>query len=76
MHARLLFPSAVFSSSIRTHVQVALHPALFLHGLNGNKLSAQIPARGPSAVPSLFVSKRSVAEISKLIPLRPGASQL
>uniref|UniRef100_A0A3B3XQK0 Uncharacterized protein n=1 Tax=Poecilia mexicana TaxID=48701 RepID=A0A3B3XQK0_9TELE len=48
------------SICIHTHVEVALHPALLLHGMNGNKLSAQTPAHTP---------------ISELIPVRPGASQ-
>lgn len=64
------------SICIHTQVEVALHPALLLHGMDGNKLRPQIPARTPSGVPSLFVSKRFVAEVSKLIPVRPGASQL
>lgn len=64
------------SICIHTQVEVAFHPALLLHGMDGNKLSAQIPAGPPSGVPSLFVSKRFVAEVSKLIPVKPGASQL
>uniref|UniRef100_A0A3B3UAX5 Uncharacterized protein n=1 Tax=Poecilia latipinna TaxID=48699 RepID=A0A3B3UAX5_9TELE len=61
MAASMFFYLILFflSICIHTHVEVALHPALLLHGMNGNKLSAQTPAHTP---------------ISELIPVRPGAS--
>lgn len=61
---------------IHTHVQVAFQPALLCHGEDGDKFSTQSPAAALSIMPRLFVSKRFVAEVPKLKPVRSGASQL
>lgn len=68
--------SFVLFSKIRTQVQVAFQPALLCHWEDGYEVSTKTPAGVSSIMPSLFVSRRFVAELSKLIPVRPWTSQL
>lgn len=61
---------------IHTQVQVAFQPELLRHRADGYKLGTQIPAGGLGIVPCLFVLERFVAEVCKLVPVRPWTPQL
>lgn len=60
----------------RTHVQVALQPALLRHRHDGHQVAPQAPAGFPSVMPRLFLLERFVAEVPKLVPVWSRAPQL